>query len=54
MTHYRLMTNREIVLAADNLPNATPLERELATRVDELETVVEALEKKLVSAGVEE
>lgn len=41
---YSSLTNKELVQHVDNLQNATPLERELAERVDELRVEVEMLE----------
>ena len=45
-TPYTYMTNAELVRAVDNLPNATPLERELAQRLDEVTVELELISGK--------
>lgn len=48
---YSSLTNKELVRHVDNKQDATPLERELASRVDELRVEVEMLQALVPACG---
>ena len=46
------LTNAELVRAVDNDPNATPREREMATRLDELQTEIRLVAPDLMTMNL--